>query len=183
MQNFLITLCRLWNVEIITQRLHIVSCCIVTNIILIDVLQYWGRGLGPSPEKIEYSTWNSAFWHFTFLMGFGVELTARSRCRARGSGAKLKALKQYWTPKGRPKTCQNANRVWILCCYDPLESELRPKVHGAPTSLLGGLCPPYSATDEWGGANWNSGGSWRISPEFICPPTFHSLFHPCYTRC
>jgi len=51
MQNFLITLCRLWNVEIITQRLHIVSCCIVTKIILIDVLQYWGRGLGPSPEK------------------------------------------------------------------------------------------------------------------------------------
>jgi len=43
-----------------------------------------------------------------------------------------------------------------MLCYDPLESKLGPKVHGAPNFLIEGLVPP----DPFGSGAYGSRLRW-----------------------
>ena len=85
------------NVKIITQRLHNCVLLYVTKIRLINFSTgEWGWALPQKKLNILHEMVHfGAFYVYNGVLG--VELPARSRDRARGSGVKLKALKQLYT--------------------------------------------------------------------------------------
>jgi len=111
----------------------------------------------------------------------GVELSARSRGRTRGSGGKAESFEAIVHLKEGPKLVKTLilSKCAVMIHWS---QSWGPKVHDAPNLLIEGLCP-LAPPLMGGGANWNSGGccksfSGALYPNFFALPLFYRLFHP-----